>query len=1039
MALYQQQTTLQGNGKAPTVSYYAGIKAPTPAAPSVPKGEYKFNIDLQSIGNAMIQASRDKKETELGIAKINAAEREKAEIAAEKQLKIDTSNAYAQALANITDQVDQGLTDPLTANRMMRSIDDQFRSTGRLSASEMASIRGSWDGGMGTYQEKTREQWRNAENAYKIDVVNEFRKNVPSANNWSNEQVFSKAIQAEYIANKSRDAAARYNLMPNDTTKNIAIQAQQEQSDVNGYTSFINSFGTNLTPTQMAQNAYTMSFQNAISNGWGEDVAGYIGMQTLNKIQPITSLMEKGTESDKKYLENLLSARLATQDLNFSQQYPEIWYQSKRPTLPILSEGRVNPETGQWESGEVERNAETGAIIRFRPPRYTYETEPDRTVITESETSTKRETIPGERTGNIVLEDGRRVPIGYIDRDADNIISQTEFQGAVLDGRLGAGVIARPKIQNMATTCQGPECGRNGTYVTQSAENKAIVNSNTDGMINLLSNGNMEKVIKEQSVYDGIEYPLSSDTMRYAREAQRIIDNDQELKALGNEPATRKLSFRNAANGFVVTPSGRIQFSDNLISFGNGYVSSILTNSADTPQLMKINEAIQKKPYANQVKVELARAMVSNNGQMLPLYDPELHGDLRLETNTPEKIAGMIKNGAGVTWNAAQHGYRDAVASTVEWYNNNFKTPDEEGFTAEDKAKIAYDVFFNQSLKPAMYDIYNRMVKLFESSEEINTDNVEKETGRRVELGTIDINSTEDLPIKFNEDGTWSNFKYATIGADGWTYLVPTINMSAKEALEANKYIARFEGEDTRAVNNAEQFGQRVRQYLINKYSPITEPSGGLENVSRSSENEFNFQEPAFLSKNIDTNYRNLQIKDTSRAEIANIVKLNNEEYESYEKLASDIMKASEETLKDLDDSLNEIGYKPINNEEAAKIGTTLFNDEKAIDAWLKIYNNLGKKQFAKARQVLFIASSVVPITFGAAGRGVYELGQMLGEGVAWLQVSPGVYIPTSVERMEKTNREKIMRNQQRYSDRYSGNDNWDFFRLIDPNPIEFE
>jgi hypothetical protein len=57
MPLYKQATNLQGRGNfAPGVTYYAGIKAPTPAAPSLPKGNYNFNIDLTPIGDAFIHS-----------------------------------------------------------------------------------------------------------------------------------------------------------------------------------------------------------------------------------------------------------------------------------------------------------------------------------------------------------------------------------------------------------------------------------------------------------------------------------------------------------------------------------------------------------------------------------------------------------------------------------------------------------------------------------------------------------------------------------------------------------------------------------------------------------------------------------------------------------------------------------------------------------------------------------------------------------------------------------------------------------------------
>lgn len=57
MPLYNETTNLQGQGRfSPGVTYYAGIRAPSPAAPRIEKGQYSFNVDLSPIGNALIGA-----------------------------------------------------------------------------------------------------------------------------------------------------------------------------------------------------------------------------------------------------------------------------------------------------------------------------------------------------------------------------------------------------------------------------------------------------------------------------------------------------------------------------------------------------------------------------------------------------------------------------------------------------------------------------------------------------------------------------------------------------------------------------------------------------------------------------------------------------------------------------------------------------------------------------------------------------------------------------------------------------------------------
>lgn len=90
MPLYQNQTNLAGQGKfAPGVNYYAGIRAPVPSAPSLPKHEASFNIDLSRIGDAMIAAKES--ETKLGLAAVEM-EQNLRNAERDRQLKIDLAN-----------------------------------------------------------------------------------------------------------------------------------------------------------------------------------------------------------------------------------------------------------------------------------------------------------------------------------------------------------------------------------------------------------------------------------------------------------------------------------------------------------------------------------------------------------------------------------------------------------------------------------------------------------------------------------------------------------------------------------------------------------------------------------------------------------------------------------------------------------------------------------------------------------------------------------------------------------------------------------
>lgn len=72
MPLYNQATNLSGGGNAPSVSYYAGIKAPKAPDITLPKATGGFNIDLSRIGDAMIAAKES--ETRLGLAAVEMEE-----------------------------------------------------------------------------------------------------------------------------------------------------------------------------------------------------------------------------------------------------------------------------------------------------------------------------------------------------------------------------------------------------------------------------------------------------------------------------------------------------------------------------------------------------------------------------------------------------------------------------------------------------------------------------------------------------------------------------------------------------------------------------------------------------------------------------------------------------------------------------------------------------------------------------------------------------------------------------------------------------
>lgn len=83
MPLYNQQTNLAGQGRfSPGVTYYAGIRAPVPAAPRIEKGQYSFNIDTAPLANAYISS----KELEV------------------KKYEAEADRAFRQGLAEMEDK-----------------------------------------------------------------------------------------------------------------------------------------------------------------------------------------------------------------------------------------------------------------------------------------------------------------------------------------------------------------------------------------------------------------------------------------------------------------------------------------------------------------------------------------------------------------------------------------------------------------------------------------------------------------------------------------------------------------------------------------------------------------------------------------------------------------------------------------------------------------------------------------------------------------------------------------------------------------------
>lgn len=1094
MALYQQQTTLQGNGKAPTVSYYAGIKAPTPAAPSVPKGEYKFNIDLQSIGNAMIQASRDKKETELGIAKINAAEREKAEAAAEKQMKINMSNAYAQELANVTAQVDQNIIDPLAASRMVKTIDDKYRQYGILNASEMAGIRNQYDGGVSSYQENARKLIQTAQINREEKAIDQLEEFVPSA----------------MTMPRGQQLALHYNLSNADLQLDEAIQLNGN-SDNEDYAPLLqektNQFAINQGDTTLMNIAnsdtrysYTDGMRNILGNidaslrkkGVNSQFRNYAMYLAYNRYGKTMKAMQEMSDDTLKYLKNQNGIIDESTLLQIRQNNPIAWTEHllrKEGMSMDLPDDRYvagssdgfNDAKKYVKYGGYELNipyteqvgSEAVDMVAKNIPvteRQYYENY-NRTHPNDPLTPAKLSTIASA---------GGSIPAGPLGQAASM---------GVLTGTYDKNVVV-PAEQYYSSNFTSGE--------------RATAYSNNDGyMRNSKDNQLARANIQKQDAYEGTNRLQELDSRdRRAVYGEMSPEQYQESQKIYNENALPFINgqFSSLADSIVMLPqTGSLSLLNTYTNSAN-WLNSIeqkATAAKAKASLVRINN-FANSIFPNDVekRSQLARSFF-DGAINIPNYTVGMGGATLKETKGEKalEVTGDVSaKASSVFMNTAV----PAVESYMKWTENETKKVID---LANKKREANPELSVTDAYKDALVEVVNddvitplgkaigsivdssfadkirstidekidttksklkSRIESLPSKEEIledfkkGTALSDEDAGRKVEPGTIDINSTEDLPIKFNEDGTWSNFKYATIGADGWTYLVPTINMNAKEALEANKYIARFEGEDVRAVSNAEQFGQRVRQYLIDRYSSVAEPSGGLENISQPETNEFSFQQPAFTQP-IDEYFRDRPVNYRALAKASRIVEAKNRQQEVKQ----------EQTLAHSLRGVDEAFVKEFKNKTETTV-ENLIPIGRAFAFW-EIAEQSG---WVDAQRMLeetnpSLANYATINTVYAVGKGVETLSDLITATAIFLfgptDIKPVKYvqdlvkkdksgmletgvdfiqaITKSPEERRKDIREDLLKakeyiesvgNKKDLSDLYTGNDTWDMLRNLD-------
>lgn len=1000
MPLYQQQTSLQGRGHAPSVNYYAGIKAPVPVAPSLPKGEYKFNIDLQSIGDAMIQVSRDKKETELGLAKLEAAKQEQDQIAAEKQLKVDMSNALAQEISDVTDQLNQGIINDLAAARMQKSIKDKYRQYGVLNASEIYNTANVEDGGASTFLEKRREQYGSFEMGENNKVLSKMWEDIPSSRNLPNAETIAMHYKIEQAS--ARAAAAVVNNNNNSGTQELSTLNKQilmeDGLDAAVYQaattlSNIATTSPSMSPSQQVQNAYENTFQYFKSLGSSDEVAMAAANSAMRRIKPYTDLIQNGSEEEKTFYQNKAATAKAQRALMMGQMFPAQLLASEYDKIDFSNWGVeyvgmdkiVAPSIGVSNVNQYVPTSD-GFVSQAVPTAITF-------------------------------PNGQTLP--YTPETQWAVANQDKMLLAVVSGKVPVGeYIGRPAAVSVTNMASSQNVNARGP-VPRRQEN--IIAQNSERFNRSINTATAQNNLKRQGEYDNVDYLgliKSQDTSK----ASTVWSSDPEHWNQVYFEHGRPVQDSNFLFNYLrVAPDGSL-----MMTPTSGVINTFADVMAGRDFKNHVNAInAETNGLDPQTRAAMSRRLVNKSNQGVLDANPDTDIQLTDKATLKESIGGT-------TLDVWEHINKNLVNKTIvpaeervanwmqqewfepalKWYEykaynlikayDNWRTDNklEDNWRNRGLFLKGAAAEFVSSFAESADNIFN---ELNQTPSQIGLEDLlpQQDKGRKVEAGTIDINSYEDLPVKFNEDGSFSNFKYATIGTDGWTYLVPTINMSAEEALKSNKYIARFEGEDERAVNMAEQFGKRVRESLINRDKDLVE---GLINPAQ-------------------VGLENLKIEPKEFEKID----------EAATKMVDKIKPEEKNVISVAVDALDK------HNESlfaALKAGYT--GDSKDMDELVKHYNRVGK-EYGAIYQTLWLAVALNQFLAGSIAGVLEGSAETLADWIINYDKLMVGRVETQNERASRRSRESIQRNVERYSNKYSGNDTWDFYRMLDPNPLEFE
>ena len=631
MPLYDQSTNLAAQGRfAPGVNYRADIRKPTQPMPNFPEGKYQFNVDLDSIGKALAQMSRDQASVDETRFKLEYAKKEKAEAAAEKQLKIDTSNALAQEISDVTAQLDQGLINPLTASRMQKEIKDRYRAMGILDASQIASTANAEDGGASTFLEKRREQYGNWELGEKTKRLTDIHNKVPSSNNMSDAEALNLSYNIEQAGIKA--AAAAISARNNSGTQELATLSNQtllrEGMDAALYqaTSTISNAVTttpNMTPTQVLQNASMNTFRYFKDELGASDEVAYAAMTSaMDKIKPITDIWNNGTKEEAEYVKNKLSIVQNTAKLNLWSQFPS--------QMTAAQEKNVMFPGIQYAGPESEK---PGAIIAPSPTVQTtaqYAQQGNSFVSTQVPTS-------------VTFANGVTLPLteetAYISRHPE------EYMLSIATGRVPVGqYLGRPVALGTATAAgYNSNINLSGERAASaSAQDLRTAAANGKSFYGNINTAAGQNFLKKQGEYDGVSDYNKIVEPYNTSEGLDIRANDPEHWNQVYFEHGRPIQDSNYLYNFLrIAPDGSLQMAP--ITGKINKIADALAADEYKEHIRAIN--IETSGYEPKDRASLIRSLVNKPGQGVPTADPKTDMILYSDSTLTEKAVRGAEEG----------------------------------------------------------------------------------------------------------------------------------------------------------------------------------------------------------------------------------------------------------------------------------------------------------------------------------------------------------------------------------------------------------